>query len=36
MEQLLINKYGLENLYNRINSIAPKFGRVTIFINFAI
>ena len=25
MEQLLINKYGLENLYNKINSIAPKF-----------
>ena len=25
MEQLLINNYGLENLYNKINSIAPKF-----------
>lgn len=25
MEQLFINKYGLENLYNKINSIAPKF-----------
>ena len=25
MEQLLINKYGLDNLYNKINSIAPKF-----------
>lgn len=24
-EQLLINKYGLRNLYNKINSIAPKF-----------
>ena len=36
MEQLLINKYGLENLYNKINSIALNFGRCTIFINFAI
>ncbi|MBO5419077.1 MAG: hypothetical protein J6A22_03235 [Bacteroidales bacterium] len=25
MEQLSINKYGLENLYNKINSIAPKY-----------
>ena len=25
MEQTLINKYGLVNLYNKINSIAPKY-----------
>jgi len=25
LEQQLINKYGLDNLLNKINSIAPKF-----------
>lgn len=25
MEQMMINQFGLENLYNSINSIAPKY-----------
>jgi hypothetical protein len=25
MEQQLINQYGLNNLYNKINSVSPSF-----------